>query len=76
MPLPAPTALHELGSLIFSNDALHLEQKVVFRALAERPVQEDKLDSNYPPAEPGALGCEPLKAAGRVANAAPRFLAT
>jgi len=27
--------------------------------------------SNNPPAEPGAFGCEPLKAAGGVANAAP-----
>jgi hypothetical protein len=26
MPLTAPTTLHELGSLIFGNDALHLEQ--------------------------------------------------
>src|SRR5271165_4626878 len=35
MPLTAPTTLHEFGSLIFGNDALHLEQKVVFRAFAE-----------------------------------------
>jgi hypothetical protein len=27
--------------------------------------------SNYPPAEPGALGCEPLEAADGVADAAP-----
>src|SRR5271165_4842183 len=33
MPLTTPTTLHEFGSLIFSNDALHLEQQVVFRAL-------------------------------------------
>jgi hypothetical protein len=26
--------------------------------------------SKYPPAKPGALGCEPLKAVGRVADAA------
>ena len=32
--------------------------------------------SKYPPAEPGALICEPLKAADGVANAAPRFGAT
>ena len=32
------------------------------------PVSET---SKYPPAEPGALDCEPLKAAGGVANAAP-----
>ena len=29
--------------------------------------------SKYPPAEPGALDCEPLKAAGGVANAAPEI---
>ena len=29
-------------------------------------------DSKYPPAKPGALGCEPLKAVGRVADAARR----
>jgi hypothetical protein len=29
----------------------------------------DKI-SKYPPAKPGALGCEPLKAVGRVADAA------
>ena len=28
-------------------------------------------DSKYPPAEPGALGCEPLKAADGAADAAP-----
>ena len=28
-----------------------------------------KLDGKYPPAKPGALGCEPLKAVGRVADA-------
>ena len=27
----------------------------------------------YPPAKPGALGCEPLKAVGRVADAAREF---
>src|SRR6516165_9670536 len=43
MALTTPTALHELGALIFSNDALHLEQQVVFRTLAQRPVQEDQL---------------------------------
>jgi len=44
MPLTASTTLHELGPLIFCDYALHLEQQVVFRALAERPVQEHKLD--------------------------------
>jgi hypothetical protein len=31
--------------------------------------------SKYPPAEPGALDCEPLKAAGGDANAAPKSCA-
>jgi hypothetical protein len=32
--LAAPTPLHELGALVLGNDALHLEQQVVFWALA------------------------------------------
>src|SRR5208337_416208 len=38
MLLPSPTPLHDLGSLIFGDDALHLEQQIIFRALAERPI--------------------------------------
>ena len=49
MPLTAPATLHELGALVLGNDALHLEQQVVFRALAERLVQEDNLDIGPPP---------------------------
>jgi hypothetical protein len=33
-----PTPLHDLGSFIFDNDALHLEQEIIFRNLAERPI--------------------------------------
>src|SRR6266851_363822 len=33
-----PTPFHDLGSFIFGNDTLHLEQEVIFRTLAERPV--------------------------------------
>ena len=32
--------------------------------------------SKYPPAEPGALDCEPLEAATGVADAAPKIRAT
>jgi hypothetical protein len=32
-----------------------------------------RLGSKYPPAEPGALGCEPLEAAVGVADAAPGY---
>ena len=49
VPLAAPTPLHELGAFELSNDALHLEQQVVFRALAQRPAQEDQLDMGPPP---------------------------
>ena len=41
-----------------------------------RPARTPKgteVRSKYPPAEPGALGLEPLKAAIGVANAAPRM---
>jgi hypothetical protein len=43
---------------------------------ARRPdqrVEESNSSGKYPPAEPGALDCEPLKAAWGVANAAPIF---
>ena len=46
--------------------------------LAEEAVDlrssEYSLVSKYPPAKPGALGREPLKAAAGVANAAPNLL--
>jgi hypothetical protein len=35
MFLASPTPLHDFGSLIFSDDALHLQQQIIFRALAE-----------------------------------------
>jgi hypothetical protein len=38
MLLPAPTSLHDLGSLILGDDALHLQQQIIFRALAEWPI--------------------------------------
>jgi hypothetical protein len=38
MLLPAPTPLHDLGSLILGDDALHLQQQLIFRALAEWPI--------------------------------------
>jgi hypothetical protein len=37
--LATPTPLHDLGALVLGDNALHLEQQVVFRALAEWPVQ-------------------------------------
>jgi hypothetical protein len=36
--LASPTPLHDLGSLIFSDNALHLEQQIIFGALSEWPV--------------------------------------
>jgi len=38
MLFASPTPLHDLGSLIFGDDALHLEQQIIFGALAEWPV--------------------------------------
>jgi hypothetical protein len=32
---------------------------------AIRVIDGDTIEGKYPPAEPGALGCEPLKAADR-----------
>ena len=47
--LATSAPLHDLGSFILRNDALHLEQQVVFRALPERPVQEDYFDTGPVP---------------------------
>jgi hypothetical protein len=46
--LVSTTPLHDLGWFIF-DDALDLEQEVIFRALAERPVQEHHLDTSPTP---------------------------
>jgi hypothetical protein len=40
---------HDLGSLIFSDDTLHLQQQIIFRALAEGPIQEHEFDPTPPP---------------------------
>jgi hypothetical protein len=47
--LATPTPLHDLGPLVLRNNALHLEQQVVLRALPQRPVQEDHLDTGAAP---------------------------
>lgn len=49
MLLASSAPLHDLGSLIFSDDALHLQQQVIFWALAERPIQEHQLDTTTAP---------------------------
>jgi len=38
MLFTSPTPLHDFGSLVFGDNALHLQQQVIFRALAEWPV--------------------------------------
>ena len=43
MPTPAPRALQNLGPLVFGNDALNLQQELVLRCTADRPVQEHDL---------------------------------
>jgi hypothetical protein len=45
MPLTSSTSLHDLGAFIFGDNALHLKQQVILRALAEGPVQEDQVDA-------------------------------
>jgi hypothetical protein len=40
MLLASATPLHDFGSLVYRDDALDLEQQIIFRALPERPVQE------------------------------------
>jgi hypothetical protein len=48
MLLAPPTPLHDFGSLIFGDDALDLEQEIIFRALAKWAIQ--KGDFNTSPA--------------------------
>src|SRR5580700_3584267 len=43
MPTPASRTLQNLGPLVFGNDALNLQQELVLRCTADRPVQEDDL---------------------------------
>jgi hypothetical protein len=38
MLLASPAPLHDLGSLIFGDDSLHLQQQIIFWALAEWPI--------------------------------------
>jgi hypothetical protein len=47
--LTSPTPLHDLGSLIFRDNALHLEQQIIFGALAEGPVEEHQLHTSPAP---------------------------
>ena len=44
MPLAAPAALQDLGPLVLGHHALDLQQQVVLRREADRPVEEDDLD--------------------------------
>jgi hypothetical protein len=49
MFLASATPLHDFGPLVFGDDALYLQQQVIFRALAEWPVQEHQLDAATTP---------------------------
>ena len=49
MALATATAFHDLGALIFGNDALDLQQEVIFRALSDRFIEKDRLDAVAPP---------------------------
>ena len=44
VPLTASAALQDLGTLVFGDHALHLQQKVVLRREADRAVEEHDLD--------------------------------
>ena len=46
---PSPSSpLQDLGTFVLSNDALDLEQEVVFRAGANRAVEEGDLEASAP----------------------------
>ena len=48
MSLATAVAFHDLGALILGDHPLHLQEEVVFRALAQRPVEEDDLHPGTP----------------------------
>jgi len=65
MLFASPTPLHDLGSLIFGDDALYLQQQIIFRALAEWPIQKNDFDTpSLPLVEKqdlvGVVACQPV----------------
>jgi hypothetical protein len=49
MLLTPPTPLHDFDSLIFSDDALHLEQEIIPRALAKWAIQKKDFNTSTAP---------------------------
>jgi hypothetical protein len=49
MPLAAAAPLHDLRALIFGDDALDLQEKVILRALPDCLVEKDYLNAEPPP---------------------------
>jgi hypothetical protein len=48
--LPTSTAsLHDLGAFVFGDDALHLEQQVILRAVPQRAIQKHNIDASATP---------------------------
>jgi hypothetical protein len=47
--LAAPAPFHDLGPLVFRNNALDLQQQVILRALPQGAVQEDYFDTGAVP---------------------------
>ena len=59
-------SFHDLGPLVLRHDPLHLQEQVVFGALAERPVQEHDLDTRATPLVDQqdlvrVITCEPVR---------------
>jgi hypothetical protein len=44
MPFAATAALQNFGALILGDHALDLQQELIFRGLADFPIEEDHLD--------------------------------
>ncbi|MGH8701765.1 MAG: hypothetical protein ACREVR_11410 [Burkholderiales bacterium] len=64
---PRPSG--EAPSTIFA-ESQSVDAKPAAAPPARKKTRDDGLGGKYPPAKPGALLCEPLKAAERAANAA------
>jgi hypothetical protein len=68
MALAPPAALEDLGPLVFRDHALYLQEQVVLRRRADRPVEEDDLGPGPPELlhQDDLVGIAPGQAIGRM----------
>jgi hypothetical protein len=65
VPRATPTPFEQFGSCVFCNDALHVQQQLIFRCVPQRTIQKDNL---HPALRPcieqqdliGIMACEAI----------------